>query len=295
MKTYVKCAYCGKRYSVQQEHDCCPHCGAFNEFELKKPIVNKNTNKEGSIFKQILNGIWKWFKGLKLRYKLLTIFLVINIVPGIIFGIIDTIDYQIWESQQRDYTFYYNSSLLEEPTAYLGGKNNYSYERDWNVDVTVYGTFDELYEYVYKNLIKDQFNSMEYTLSSSGEVDYKDSTIYIDLLSFDLSSYSSGIYLDYEIEGNDVPSSMKMYLCAGEDIKDRLTMPSYEDEYKNLSDYLFSQKSNGHERLDLNASDIVKYEYLLIEMDDEIHKIDLKYDEDLEVSIRYYGYKTRED
>ena len=34
----IKCAYCEKKYEVKNSHDCCPHCGAFNEFEFEKKI-----------------------------------------------------------------------------------------------------------------------------------------------------------------------------------------------------------------------------------------------------------------
>ena len=340
MKTYVKCAYCGKRYSVQQEHDCCPHCGAFNEFDFNEKIdindidlnqffknfdefsndkfdefktkkVNnsdkikiiktnnlnefesietiKTINSNGSQTKTI--KVTKKSSSSKLKYKFLILFLMFCFILAFINSVINSIEEENEKNKQREYSFYYSSDLLENPNAYLYGKNESNYVKNSNIDVTVYGTFDELYTYIYKNLINKQFYSMEYDLNVSSEINYKDTTIYIDTISFRMGNYNNSISFGYEIEETDMPSSMKMYLCIGEDRKDRITLLSSDEEkYGNFLTCFFEKSQSYSNYFCLNSEGVYKYEYLLIEIDDEVYKIDLKYDNS-ETFIKYYGLK----
>lgn len=257
MKKKIKCQYCGKSYNVLDPHDCCPSCGAFNEFDLKE---EKNT---GNTVVRIV----------KIIFLAPFLFLIFLLIVGLI---IDRVD------RSYDYDYYYGSNEKRV---------------DWDSYTKETGTFIEMLEKynLLDDELKgflDTTISVDYKDTLGNATLYIDNIKF----SYS-GPYSSFATVDINLEtkkgDNNLPKSIDLYL-VNDNTRHRLSEEKdwfcYGSDAKTLEE-LLKEDFSGSSHWNVSISDFCIYDYLEIVIDDKDPiKVLLNYN-DTATSISYYFYK----
>lgn len=323
MAKKIKCQYCGRQYSIQNERDCCPGCGAYNESHLQGQQKFTNSNFNNEEFKDDLNS--QKFQTPPINNQQTThhtlgivkIILIALAIPFVLFWVLVIMSVFIenmnsGNDYDNDYSYEYNydSSYKEE---YTSNEDNYSsntttsnqngvrQEIDWDAGSQYkYGTWDEVYKF-FNDLDSRRKSEIKTTIRIDDKLEYKDTILYLDNIGFSYSHSSSGssyVYVDINVENSkalsNLPDVIDFYLVQG-DRRDRLTehedwFLSYGHDDITKMEQVFGIEYTGKTDWTTKVSNLVQYESLEIEIDGKSYSFDLIYDDD-ETRATYYNYK----
>lgn len=290
MAKSIKCKYCGKKYEVQNSHDCCPSCGAFNEFDIKENNIPQNQGNIVYIEKK-QNPFAKILKtGLCFMGGFFILGLVLSATDG------DDDDYGYVSPSKTSVS--YSSTYKPNKDSYVGESS----KKEINYDdyVKEVGTWDEMLA-KYEIIEMDRHKTITTTISIDEKIDINGITLYLDKLKYEFtgSTYSKYAYIDINMEvsnpASEMNSDIDVYLVYG-DSKDRLSESDYFAReglgmkyFKDMEE-LLTHEFQGKTDWEISVNGFHVYDSLRIVIDGVETDIPLVYN-DTETLLSYYNYK----
>lgn len=290
----IKCEYCGRKYSPLNQRDCCPDCGAFNEFKEEEnkvthhKIINinfsTNSNKIKNSKKKKLPKI--------ISIPLITFITLFIFIFGLAF-----ISVIIESSQISNYekiALNYSDELLTDNSIYMNviGDN---FNIDWDKEYVITGNFTDIIKCL-DYLSERQVSYIVTDVSiNEGKIVYLDNTIYLDKMEINWYD-SNSAYIHFEVESkgesSKKPSEVEIYLVNGTEkvrIKEDDYGITYKDEIFSFKD-LFTNYYSGSINLESSMSTLKEFEKLQVIIDDEVFEFTLNFN-DTKSNLYYYGLK----
>lgn len=289
-----KCKYCNAEFNENELY--CPSCGAKDFIRIEVVEEETPAPKRKSVPAIIITYLAWWI-------ILITIGSIISVATGHrnrdkdketeietktdnTFGISLTTGGSQGSSNTVRKELKYSDDLLERDDLYLGMPEDTN-TIDYNIDIAISGSYDDLTENIIENLYAKQIYTFDYNIPISLEVNENDVEFSVNNLKvYETRSGRSLVVVDMGITGNI--DNLDFYLEEEDGARIKFTLQSYEEkEYGTIEKFVESRPY----RYNFNLSQTgVKYSSFVVKLNGETYKYNINYDK-VKGYIEYWGLK----